>query len=334
MTAHIRRREFVTLLGSAMGAWPAMSIAQPSGGPPRVGVLMRVAEDDPSARDDVRTFEGGLGKLGWTVGNNILIDYRWAAGSNDRAQTLAKELVELKPDTLVAYGTAMLEAIRRATKTIPIVFTMVSDPVGQGYVVSLSRPGGNATGFTSFEFSTGGKWLELIREASPSIKRVGVIFNPVTAPYAPSYLHSIESAAVPIAVDVTGAPILNVADIEHVMTPFGQDPGGSLIVIPDTFTDAHAASIIALAGRYRLPAMYPYTHFAKAGGLMTYGPDPAQMFGRAADYVDRILRGERPADLPVQQPSKYELIVNLKAAKAINLTMPPTLIARADRVIE
>ena len=311
-----------------------MSIAQPADGPSRVGVLMRVAEDDPSARDDVQAFQRGLEKLGWTAGSNVTIDYRWAAGSNDRARRFAKELVELKPNALVAYGTAMLEAIRSATKTMPIVFTMVSDPVGQGFVVSLSRPGGNATGFTSFEFSTGGKWLELIKEASPSVKRAGVIFNPVTAPYATSYLHSIESAAVPFAVDVTGAPILNVADIEHVITRFGQDPGGSLIVIPDTFTDAHAASIIALATRYRLPAMYPYTHFAKAGGLMTFGPDPAQMFDRTADYVDRILRGASPADLPVQEPSKYELIVNLKAAKAINLTMPPTLVARADRVIE
>ena len=330
----MRRREFITLLGGAVIGWPSMSIAAPADGRPRVGVLMRIAENDPGSQAEVQAFQRGLEKLGWTAGRNILIEYRWAAGSNDRAKALAKELVELKPEALVADGTTMLEITRRATMTIPIVFTMVSDPVGQGFVLSLARPGGNATGFTSFEFSTGGKWLELIREASPSVKRAGVIFNPVTAPYAPSYLHSIESAAVPIAVDVTGAPILNVTDIEHVITPFGQDPGGSLIVIPDTFTDAHAASIIALAGRYRLPAIYPYTHFAKAGGLMTYGPDPAQMFGRAADYVDRILRGERPADLPVQQPSKYELIVNLKAAKAINLTMPPTLIARADRVIE
>jgi putative ABC transport system substrate-binding protein len=332
----MRRREFIVHLGGATVAvaWPAMSIAQPAGELPRVGVLMRVAEDDPNAQDDVRGFQRGLEKLGWTAGRNIIIDYRWAAGSNERAQTLAKELVGLKPNALVAYGTAMLDAIRRATKTIPIVFTMVSDPVGQGFVVSLSRPGGNATGFTSFEFSTGGKWLELIKEASPSIKRAGVIFNPVTAPYATSYLHSIESAAVPLAVDVTAVPIHDAADVERVITAFGQDAGGSLIVIPDTFTDVYGGSIIGLAARYRLPSIYPYTHFATAGGLMTYGPDPAQMFDRAGDYVDRILRGERPADLPVQQPSKYELIVNLKAAKAIGLTIPPTLIARADRVIE
>jgi putative tryptophan/tyrosine transport system substrate-binding protein len=334
VTILIRRREFVTLLGSATAAWPAMSIAQPAGEPPRVAVLMRVAEDDPNAQDDAQAFQRGLEKLGWTAGRNILIDYRWAAGSSARAQTMAKELVELKPNVLVAYGTAMLEAIRRATKTIPIVFTMVSDPVGQGFVVSLSRPGGNATGFTSFEFSTGGKWLDLIKEASPGVKRAGVIFNPVTAPYATSYLHSIESAAVPFAVDVTGAPVQNDADIERVITALGQDPGGSLIVVPDTFTDVHAGSIISLAARYRLPAVYPYTQFAKAGGLMTFGPDPAQMFGRAADYVDRILRGASPADLPVQEPNKYELIVNLKAAKAIDLALPPTLIARADRVIE
>jgi putative ABC transport system substrate-binding protein len=247
---------------------------------------------------------------------------------------LAKELVELKPDALVAYGTLMLQAARRATKTIPIVFTMVSDPVGQGFVMSLARPGGNATGFTSFEFSIGGKWLELIKEMSPSVTRAELMFNPVTAPYAPSYVHSVESAPLSFAVDVSSAPVRDDADIERAITALGREPGGSLIVVPDTFTDAHRDLIIALAARHRLPAVYPYTYFAADGGLMTYGPDAAQLFGRTAEYVDRILRGTKPSDLPVQQPNKFELVVNLKTAKAIGLTVPPTLLARADEVIE
>ena len=329
----MRRREFITFLGGA-AVWPLAARAQQADRMRRVGVLMRIAEDDPGAKADVQTFQRGLEKLGWTAGRNILIDYRWAAGSDVRAQALAKELVELKPDAVVAYGTAMLEAARRATRTIPIVFTMVSDPVGQGFVVSLARPGGNATGFTSFEFSIGGKWLELIKEMSPGVKRAEVMFNPVTAPFASSYLHSIESAAPSFAVDVTGAPVRDDADIERVITALGREPGGSLIVVPDTFTDVHRDVIIALAARHRLPAIYPYTHFVISGGLMAYGPDAAQMFGRTADYVDRILRGAKPAELAVQQPNKFELVVNLKTAKALDFTVPPTLIARADEVIE
>jgi len=330
----MKRREFITLLGGVLIGWPGMSIAQQADRPRRVGVLMRIAEDDPRAKDDVQTFQRGLEKLGWTAGRNILIDYRWAAGSNERAQALAKELTQLKPDALVAHGTSMLEATRRATRTIPIVFTMISDPVGQGFVVTLARPGGNATGFTSFEFSIGGKWLELIKEFSPGVKRAEVMFNPVTAPYASSYLHSIESAALSSAVDVTAAPIRDGADIERTITALGREPGGSLIVLPDTFTDVHRDLIIALAARHRLPAVYPYRHFAAAGGLMIYGPDAAQMIGRTADYVDRILRGAKPAELPVQQPNKFELVVNLKTAKALGFTVPPTLLARADEVIE
>ena len=334
MVIHIRRREFLSTLGTAAAAWPLSARARQGERVRRVGVLMRVADDDLSAPADVQTFQRGLEKLGWMAGRNILIDYRWAAGSSERAQALAKELVELKPDALVVYGTPMLDAARRSTKTIPIVFAMVSDPVGQGFVVSLARPGGNATGFTSFEFSIGGKWLELIKEMSPGVKRAEVMFNPITAPYGTSYLHSVESAAQSFAVDITSAPIHDDSDIERVISALGREPGGSLIVIPDTFTDVHRDLIIALAARYRLPSVYPYTPFAADGGLMTYGPDPAQMFGRTADYVDRILRGAKPADLPVQQPNKFELVINLKTAKALGLEMPPLLLARADEVIE
>jgi len=323
-----------TTLGGAVIGWSGMSIAEEANGPRRVGVLMRIAEDDPSAPAVVQTFQRGLEKLGWTAGRNVLIDYRWAAGSNERAQALAKELVELKPDTLVTYGTPMLEAARRATKTIPIIFTMVSDPVGQGFVASLARPGGNVTGFSSFEFSIGGKWLELIKEISPEVKRAEVMFNPITAPFAQSYLHSVESAALSLGVDVTSAPIRDDTDIERIVTALGREPGGSLIVIPDTFTDVHRDLIIALVARHRLLAVYSYTYFAASGGLMTYGPDSAQMFERTADYVDRVLHGTKLVDLPVQQPNKFELVINLKTAKALGFTVPPTLIARADKVIE
>ena len=331
---HLRRREFITVLGGAVIAWPGMSIAEGADGPRRVGVLMRIAEDDPSAQTDVQTFQRGLEKLGWTAGRNVLIEYRWAAGSEERGQALAKELVALKPDALVAYGTPMLEATRRATRTIPIVFTMVTDPVGQGFVVTLARPGGNATGFTSFEVSIGGKWLELIKEISPRVKRAELMFNPVTAPYGTSYLHSAESAAASFGVDVTGAPIRDDADIERIITALGGAQSGSLIVVPDTFTDVRRDLIIELIARHRLPAVYPYTHFAESGGLIAYGPDPAHMFGRTADYVDRILRGAKPADLPVQQPNKFELVVNLKTANVLGFAVPPMLMARADRIIE
>ncbi len=331
---HLRRREFITVLGGAVIGWPGISIAEGADAPRRIGVLMRIAKDDPSAKADVQTFERGLEKLGWIAGRNVLIDYRWAVGSDERGQSLAKELVALKPDALVVYGTSMLEATRRATRTIPIVFTMVSDPVGQGFVATLARPGGNATGFTSFEFSIGGKWLELIKEISPRVKRAEVMYNPVTAPYGTSYLHSVESAALSFAVDVTGAPIRDDADIERIITALGGEQDGSLIVVPDTFTDVHRDLIIRLVARHRLPAVYPYTPFAESGGLIAYGPDPAHMFGRTADYVDRILRGAKPADLPVQQPNKFELVVNLKAAETLGFTLPPTLLARADRVIE
>ena len=315
---HLSRREFVTVLGGGLIVCPGTLLAEGADGARRVGVLMRIAEDDPGAQANVQTFQRGLEKLGWITGRNVLIDYRWAAGSNERGQALAKELVELKPDVLVAYGTPMLEVTRRAARTIPIVFTMVTDPVGQGFVVTLARPGGNATGFTSFEVSIAGKWLELIKEISPRVKRAEVMFNPITAPYGTSYLHSAEYDR----------------DIERIISALGGEQGGSLIVVPDTFTDVRRDLIIALIARHRLPAVYPYTHFAKSGGLMAYGPDPAHMFGRTADYVDRILRGEKPADLPVQQPNKFELVVNLKTAKALGLEVPPTLLARADEVIE
>ena len=331
---HLSRREFVTVLGGGLIGCLGTSLAEGADGARRVGVLMRIAEDDPGAQANVQTFQRGLEKLGWITGRNVLIDYRWAAGSNERGQALAKELVELKPDVLVAYGTPMLEITRRAARTIPIVFTMVTDPVGQGFVVTLARPGGNATGFTSFEVSIAGKWLELIKEISPRVKRAEVMFNPITAPYGTSYLHSAELAALSFGVDVTGAPIRDDGDIERFISALGGEQGGSLIVVPDTFTDVRRDLIIALIARHRLPAVYPYTHFAKSGGLMAYGPDPAHMFGRTADYVDRILRGEKPADLPVQQPNKFELVVNLKTAKALGLEVPPTLLARADEVIE
>jgi putative ABC transport system substrate-binding protein len=331
----MRRREFITLLAGAAAAWPLSARAQQSDRMRLIGVLMPFAENDPDAMAQLSGFMQGLAQLGWTDGRNVRMDVRWATGSVDRTRMFAKELVDLQPDVIVAHSTPATASLQRETRTIPIVFAVVSDPVGVGFVAGLPHPGGNLTGFIHMEASMGGKWLQLLTEIAPGVKRATIMFNPDTAPYARSYyLPSFEATARLFKVAPTVAPVHSEADIETVITSLGREPGGGLVVSPDTFSRVHRALIILLAARYNLPAAYFDNTFAVDGGLFSYGPDQVDIFRRAASYVDRILKGEKPADLPVQAPTKYELVINLKTAKTLGLDVPPTLLARADKVIE
>jgi putative tryptophan/tyrosine transport system substrate-binding protein len=329
----VRRREFIALVGGAAAAWPLVARAQhPAEGMRRIGVLMVIAQSDPEAQPRVEAFEQGLRELGWISGHNIQIDYRWGAGDADRIRAHAAELVQLTPDAIFAVSTAAVAPLRQATRTVPIVFAMVADPVGQGFVESLARPGGNATGFTLFEFSIAGKWLGLLKDVAPRATRVALLFNPETAPYAGMFLNSLEAVAPTFGVEPIAAPARNAADIQHAIETLASH--GLLMVLPDVFNTEHRDLIIATAARHNSPAVYPYRYFAVSGGLMSYGIEPLDTHRRAASYVDRILRGAKPADLPVQQPAKFELVVNLKTAKALGLDVPPSLLARADEVIE
>ena len=330
----MRRRAFITLAGS-LAVWPAAAFAQQPGRVRRIGVLMQFAENDPVATAQLSGFMQGLTQLGWTDGRNARMDLRWAAGSVDRDRMFAKELVDLQPDVILAHTTPATAALQRETRTIPIVFAVVSDPVGVGFVASLPRPGGNLTGFVHMEASIGGKWLELLTEIAPGVKRATIMFNPDTAPYARSYyLPSFEAAARSFKVAPIAAPVHSEAEIETVITSLGREPGGGLVVLPDTFSQVHRAAIISLAARNKVPAAYYDNSFAVDGGLFSYGPDQVDIFRRAAPYVDRILKGEKPADLPVQAPTKYVLTLNLKTAKALGLDVPATVLGRADEVIE
>jgi putative ABC transport system substrate-binding protein len=331
----MQRREFIKLIGGAI-AWPLAARAQQGSRMRRIGVLMPFAENDPDAMAQLSGFMQGLAQLGWTDGRNVRMDLRWAVGSVDRTRMFAKELVDLQPDVILAHSTPATAALQRETRTIPIVFAVVSDPVGVGFVASLPRPGGNLTGFIHMEASMGGKWLELLTEIAPGVKRATIMFNPGTAPYARSYyLPSFEAAARSFKVTPIVAPVHSEAEIETVITSLGREPGGGgLVVLPDTFSQVHRAAIILLAARNNVPAAYCDNSFAIDGGLFSYGPDQVDIFRRAAPYVDRILKGEKPADLPVQAPTKYVLALNLKTAKALGLDVPATLLARADEVIE
>ena len=331
----MRRRNFIAGLVSTTATWPLVGRAQQPERMRRIGVLMPFAENDPEAMAQLSGFLQGLAQLGWTDGRNVRMDLRWAVGSVDRTQMFAKELVDLQPDVILAHATPATAALQRETRTIPIVFALVSDPVGVGFVASLPRPGGNLTGFIHMEASIGGKWLALLTEIAPSVKRAAIMFNPDTAPYARSYyLPSFEAAAQSLNVAPIVAPVHSEAELETVITSLGREPGGGLIVLPDTFLQVHRAAIILLAAQNNVPAAY-YDHlFAVDGGLFSYGPDEVDIFRRAAPYVDRILKGEKPADLPVQAPTKYVWALNLKTAKALGLDVPQTLIARADEVIE
>jgi putative ABC transport system substrate-binding protein len=330
----MRRREFITLIGGAAVAWPLSARAQHPSAMRRIGVLMGIAENDTDAKPRATAFEHGLQELGWTEGRNVRIEYRWAAADFERMRAYAAELVALAPDLILANSTPVVAALQQATRDIPIVFVNVVDPVGSGFVANLARPGGNITGFLIFEFSMGGKWLETLKQVAPRVKRVAMIFNPQTAPFGESFARVAEAAAPAFAVEMVSAMVRDSAELDGAVASFAGNPDGGLIVLPDLFNTDHRDTIVALAARHRLPAVYPFRYFAASGGLVSDGVDGNDLFRRSASYVDRILKGEKPADLPVQAPTEYELVINLKAAKALGLDVPPSLLARADEVIE
>ena len=332
---NLRRRDFITLLGGAAAGWSLAARAQQGNRVRRIAVMNSGEENDPENKDLLSAFIQRLSELGWTEGRNMRMDLRWAGDDINRMRTLAKELVDLQPDVILSNSTPVTAAFQRETRTIPIVFVNASDPVGSGFVAGLSHPGGNITGFIHNEETWAGKLLELLTEIAPGVKRVAAMFNPDTAPYVRSnYLPSFEAAARSFKVEPITAPVHNDAEIETVITSLGREPGGGLVGISDGFMTNHRATIISAAARKNVPAVYGSSAFARDGGLLSYGPDQVDIFRRAATYVDRILRGEKPGDLPVQLPTKYEMIVNLKTAKALGLTVPQSILLRADEVIE
>jgi ABC-type uncharacterized transport system substrate-binding protein len=333
MAIHIGRREFIAAVGGAAVAWPLAAGAQQPERMRRISVLMAVTERDPESQFRVNAFEAGLRELGWVEGRNLWIEYRWAPDP-DLLRRQAAELIAAAPDLILATSTPVLATLLRESATLPLVFVQVTDPIGSGFVPNLARPGGNVTGFTSFEFSIGGKWLETLIEIAPTVTRVAVIFNPQTAPYAPAFLRPIEAAASSFAVKPMAAAAADVAGVEAAIEAFARTASGGLIVLPDVSTANGRDLIIALAARYRLPAIYPYRFYAASGGLLSYGTEVGDVYRRAAAYVDRILKGAKPAELPVQAPTKFELVLNLKTAKMLSLDVTPTLLARADEVIE
>jgi putative ABC transport system substrate-binding protein len=330
----MRRRAFIAGLGAAAAIGPLATSAQQPGRMRRIGVLMGWDESDAEAKSWFSGFTLGFAELGWADGRNVRIDVRWAAGNVDRMHMLAKELIDLQSEAILTSGTAVTSALQRETQTIPIVFTLVGDPVGDGLVAGLPRPGGNITGFTSQEAEMGGKWLELLTEIAPGVKRAALMFNPDTAPRGRSYYRSFEAAARSHKVEQIAAPVRGDADIETVMTSLGRKPGGGLVVMPENFTNVHRAQIISLAARNNVPAVYAVSVIARDGGLLSYGPDYKDIYRRAALYVDRILRGAKPGELPVQLPTKFEMVLNAKTAKALDLVVPPSILLRADEVIE
>jgi putative tryptophan/tyrosine transport system substrate-binding protein len=330
----MRRRQFLTLLGSMAIGWPAEVLAQKSDRVRRIGALMAWAAGDAVGLRRARVFTQALQDLGWTDGQNAKIDYRWPDGDVEQINVGAKELVGSGPDVLLCVGTAQALALGQVTRTIPIVFLMGADPVEQGIVEGLARPGRNATGFFVTEPSAGGKWLELLKELVPGLRRVAVIFNPDIAPAGKSYLHSIENAAASFSVGAIGNPVHDTAGIDRALNSLARESGGGLIVLPDDFTASHRKQIIELAARYRLPAIGATRDFADDGGLLTYGANPSELYQWAASYVDQILKGANPATLPVQAPTKFALVINLKTAKALGLTVPHTLLVSADELID
>jgi ABC-type uncharacterized transport system substrate-binding protein len=327
------RREFITLLGGAAAAWPIAARAQQRERMRRLGVLMTLAADDTEAQARNAAFLQALGGLGWIVGRNVQIDYRWSGSDADRIRNAAAELVALAPDVIVTSGASLVATLQQATRTVPIVFAGATDPVGGGLVASLARPGGNVTGFTLFEYGTSAKWLELLKQIDPRLMRVAVIRDP-SLPTGTGQLGAIQSAAPSFGVELSSVDVRNVAQLERAVTAFAHGSNGGLIVTASGSAVAHREPIIALAARHKLPAVYYTRSFVPAGGLMSYGPDFVDQFRLAAGYVDRILKGAKPADLPVQAPTKYALVINLKTAKALGIEVPPTLLARADEVIE
>jgi len=327
----VKRRDFITLLGGA-AAWPLAARAQQPERMRRIGVLMNLTADDPEAPGRVAAFAQGLGELGWTIGRNVRIDYRWGANDPDRGRRYADELIALVPDVILASGSTAVRPLLQVTRT-SIVFVQVTDPVGLGLVASLARPGGNATGFMLYEYGMSGKWLELLKELAPRVARAGVLRDS-SSPGGIGQFAAIQAVAPSMGMELSPLDVRDAGEIERVIALFGRSSDGGLIVTGSALAAAHRKLIVALAARHRLPAVYPFRYFATSGGLISYGPDTTDPFRRAAGYVARILNGEKPGDLPVQAPTKYELVINLKTAKALGLEVPPTLLARADEVIE
>ncbi len=330
----MKRRKVLSFIGGAILPWSVTAFAQAVARIPVIGVLIALAETDPDIRRRVAAFEGGLRELGWIVGRNVHIHYRFADETH-RIQTVAKELVALGPDVVVASSRIVASALRRENRMIPIVFVTASDPVGEGFAGSLARPDGNVTGFTNSFQSMGGKWVELLKQIAPNLTRVGIIFNPATAAGSGSYfLPSFEAAAQANAMSASAVPVRAREDIDQVLSAFGREPGSGLIVMPDNFTSLHRSLVIAQMTKHRMPAIYPFRYFAEEGGLMSYGVDLLELYKRTPSYVDRILRGAKVVDLPMQAAAKFELVINLKAAKALDLAVPRIILARADEVIE
>jgi putative ABC transport system substrate-binding protein len=329
----MKRRAFITLLGGAAAAWPLAARAQQPERMRRIGVLMNLTADDPEAPGRVAAFAQGLGELGWTIGRNVRIDYRWGANDPDRGRRYADELIALAPDTILASGILSATPLQRITRTLPIVFVNVTVPVGAGLVASLARPGGNATGFMLFEYSLSGKWLELLKELAPRVARAGILRDS-NSPGGIGQYAAIQAVAPSIGLEANPIEVRDANEIERAIAAFAGSANGGLIVTSSALAVAHRKLIVALAARHRLPAVYAFRYYATSGGLISYGPDTTDPFRRAAGYIDRILKGEKPADLPVQLPTKYELVINIKTANALGLEVPPTLLARADEVIE
>jgi putative ABC transport system substrate-binding protein len=329
----MRRREFIRLIGGAIAAWPRSAQAQQPGQTRRIGVLMNNADYDAETKAQLFEFRQGLQRFGWSEDRNVRIYTRFAADRPDQYQVLAKELVALQPDVIFGYTTPINAALQRETSTIPIVFAQVSDPIGSGLIASIARPGGNLTGLLLYEKGITGKWIAMLKEIAPHLERAALLANPKTTPYD-YFVRSAEATAQSLAIDLVPSPVENAADIERVITAFASTPKGALLVLPSGTTSLHRDLVVELAARYRLPSVYPFRFYVTAGGLMSYSSDLIAQSREAASYVDRILRGANPAELPVQAPTKYVTAVNLKTAKALGLEVPPSLLVRADEVIE
>jgi putative tryptophan/tyrosine transport system substrate-binding protein len=330
----LRRRQFITMLGSAVATWPLAAREQQAERTRRIGVLMAISEDDPLGQARVAMFRQALAELGWTEGRNLTITWRWTGGDIVLARQYATELVRLAPEVILANGTPNVAALQRATTTIPIVFAVVNDPVAQGFIASMAHPGGNMTGFSFLEYSMVGKSLEMLKQIAPDIARVSIMFNPETYPYYNIHLRSFETVASMLSLELAAAPVRNPTEIEETIAAMGRLPRSALLVTPDPFTVVHRAAIIQAAEQYRIPANYSYRQHVREGALMSYGADTIDIFRRSASYVDRILKGAHPTDLPAQAPVKFEMAINLKTAKALGLTVPDKLLALADEVIE
>jgi putative tryptophan/tyrosine transport system substrate-binding protein len=329
----VKRRTFIAGLASAT-AWSWAARAQQGGQVRRLGVLLATSESDPMGQARIAAFRQALARLGWTEGSNLNIEWRWTGGDIERVRDYASELVRLAPDVIIANGTPAVAALKDATTTIPIVFTVVNDPVAQGFIASMARPGGNITGFSFLEYSMYGKSLQVLKQIAPGIVRAALMYNADTYNYVATNLRSFETVAKLLSIELAGAPLHNPADIEDVAAKLAQRPGSALLVTPDPFLNAHRGTVIRAANQGRVPATYSYRQHVQEGGLTSYGPDSVEIFARTASYVDRILKGAKPADLPAEAPIKFELAINLKTAKALGLTIPETLLATADEVIQ